>query len=58
MSTQSASNRVDIVTTQLSSFERFAGLSAILAGIAGILYSISCFFRSPRLRKKQENFES
>jgi hypothetical protein len=41
MSTQSASNRVDIVTTQLSSFERFAGLSAILTGIAGILYSIS-----------------
>src|SRR6516165_2455296 len=41
MSTQAASNRVDIVTTQSSSFERFAGLSAILAGIAGLLYSIS-----------------
>jgi hypothetical protein len=41
MSTQSASNRVDIVTTQSGSFERFAGLSAILAGIAGLLYSIS-----------------
>jgi hypothetical protein len=41
MSTQSASNRVDIITTQSSSFERFAGLSAILAGIAGLLYSIS-----------------
>ncbi len=41
MSTQSASNRVDIVTTQSSSFERFAGLNAILAGIAGLLYSIS-----------------
>ena len=32
MSTQSASNQVDTVTTQSSSFERFAGLSAILAG--------------------------
>ena len=41
MSTQSASNRVEIVTTQSNSFERFAGLSAILAGIAGLLYSIS-----------------
>jgi len=41
MSTQSASNQVDIVTTQSSSFERFAGLSAILAGITGLLYSIS-----------------
>ena len=41
MSTQSASNQVDTVTTQSSSFERFAGLSAILAGITGLLYSIS-----------------
>ena len=41
MSTQSASNHVDTVTTQSSSFERFAGLSAILAGITGLLYSIS-----------------
>ena len=41
MSTQSASNLVDITTTQPSSFERFAGLSAILAGIIGFLYSIS-----------------
>jgi hypothetical protein len=41
MSTQSASNRIDIVTAQSSSFERFAGLSAILAGIAGLLYSIA-----------------
>lgn len=41
MSIQSASNRVDITTTQPSSFERFAGLSAILAGIIGFLYSIS-----------------
>ena len=41
MSTQSASNRVDIVTTQSSSFQQFAGLSAILAGITGLLYSIS-----------------
>jgi hypothetical protein len=41
MSTQSASNQVDIVTTQSSAFERFAGLSAIVAGITGLLYSIS-----------------
>ncbi len=41
MSTQSASNRVDIITTKSSSIERFAGLNAILAGIAGLLYSIS-----------------
>ncbi len=41
MSIQSASNRVDITTTQPSSFERFAGLSAIFAGIIGLLYSIS-----------------
>jgi len=41
MSTQSASNHVNTVTTQTSSFERFAGLSAILAGITGLLYSIS-----------------
>jgi hypothetical protein len=41
MYTQSSSNRVDIITTQSSSFERFAGLSAILAGIVGLLYSIS-----------------
>ncbi len=41
MSTQSASNQVDMVTAQTSSFERFAGLCAILAGIVGLLYSIS-----------------
>jgi hypothetical protein len=41
MSTQSASNHVDTVTTQTSSFERFASLSSILAGITGLLYSIS-----------------
>lgn len=41
MSTQSASNQVDIVSTQSSSYERFAGLCAILAGIIGLLYSIS-----------------
>jgi hypothetical protein len=41
MSTQSASNSVEIITTRTSSFERFAGLSAILAGITGLLYSIS-----------------
>ncbi len=41
MSTQSASNQVDTVTTQTSSFEQFASLSAILAGIIGLLYSIS-----------------
>ena len=41
MSTQSASKQVDTVTTQSSSFERFAGLSALLAGITGLLYSIS-----------------
>ncbi|MGZ6366194.1 MAG: hypothetical protein ACXWPS_09515 [Ktedonobacteraceae bacterium] len=41
MSTRSASNHVDTVTTQTSPFERFAGLSAILAGIIGLLYSIS-----------------
>lgn len=41
MSIKSASNLVDITTTQPSSFERFAGLSAILAGIVGLLYSIS-----------------
>ena len=40
MSTQSASKQVDTVTTQSSSFERFAGLSALLAGITGLLYSI------------------
>ncbi len=41
MSTQSASNRVGIAATQSTSFERFAGLCAILAGIVGLLYSIS-----------------
>ncbi|HYX48994.1 MAG TPA: hypothetical protein VE843_04595, partial [Ktedonobacteraceae bacterium] len=41
MSTQSASNRVNIVTAQSSSFDRFAALCAILAGIVGLLYSIS-----------------
>jgi hypothetical protein len=41
MSTQSASNQVNMVTVQSSSFERFAGLCAILAGIIGLLYSIS-----------------
>src|SRR5881227_2657094 len=41
MSTQSASNQVDIITTQSGSFERFAGLSAVLAGITGLLYSMS-----------------
>ncbi len=41
MSAQSASNQVDIVITQSSPFERFAGLSATLAGIAGLVYSIS-----------------
>jgi hypothetical protein len=32
MSTRSASNHLDIVAEQSNSFERFAGLSAILAG--------------------------
>src|SRR6266480_5510294 len=41
MSTQSASNRFDIVPMQSSFFERVAGLSAILVGITGLLYSIS-----------------
>jgi hypothetical protein len=41
MSTQSASNHVDIVAAQSNSFERFGGLCAILAGTAGLLYSIS-----------------
>ena len=41
MSTQSASNQVNTITTHSSSFERFAGLNAILAGIIGLLYSIS-----------------
>ncbi len=41
MSTQSASNRVEITAIQTSSFERFAALSAVLAGIIGLLYSIS-----------------
>lgn len=41
MSTQSASNRANIIVTQSSSFERFAGLCAVLAGIIGLLYSIS-----------------
>jgi hypothetical protein len=41
MSTQSASNHVDIVAAQSNSFERFGGLCAILAGIVGLLYSIS-----------------
>ncbi len=41
MSTRSASNRADFVTTQSSFFERFAALSAIMAGIFGLFYSIS-----------------
>ena len=41
MSTQSASDRVDIMATQSGSFERFAGLCAILAGVVGLCYSIS-----------------
>ncbi len=41
MSTQSASNRVNMVTAQTNSFEKFAGVCAILAGIVGLLYSIS-----------------
>jgi hypothetical protein len=41
MSTQSASKRVDMATAQVSSFERFAGVCAILAGVVGLLYSIS-----------------
>ena len=41
MSTQSASNRVDIAAAQSNSYERFGGLCAILAGIVGLLYSIS-----------------
>lgn len=41
MSTKSASNQADIIIAQSSSFDRFAGLCAILAGIVGLLYSIS-----------------
>ena len=41
MSTQSASDRVDIMATQSGSFERFAGMCAILAGVVGLCYSIS-----------------
>jgi hypothetical protein len=41
MSTQSASNTVNITTTQSGIFERFAGLCAIIAGIIGLFYSIS-----------------
>ncbi len=41
MSTQSASNPVDITTTQSGTFERFAGLCAIISGIIGLFYSVS-----------------
>jgi len=42
MATQTAPNPASTTSTQSASFERFAGLGAILAGIAALLYSI-CF---------------
>ena len=42
MATQTAPNSASTASMQSVSFERFAGMSAILAGIAALLYSI-CF---------------
>jgi hypothetical protein len=41
MATQTAPNSASTPSVQSVSFERFAGMSAILAGIAALLYSIS-----------------
>ena len=41
MATQTAPNRASTASMQSVSFERFAGMSAILAGIAALLYSIA-----------------
>src|SRR5690348_2696550 len=41
MATQTAPNTTSTASMQSVSFERFAGMSAILAGIAALLYSIS-----------------
>src|SRR5437868_9253632 len=41
MATQTAPNTARTASTQSASFERFAGMSAIVAGIAALLYSIA-----------------
>jgi hypothetical protein len=41
MATQTSTNGVSISHTQVNTFERFAGLCAILAGIVGLLYAVS-----------------
>ena len=41
MTTQASTNRMSLSHTQASTFERFAGLCAILAGIVGFLYAVS-----------------
>jgi hypothetical protein len=41
MATQASTHGTSISQTQANAFERFAGLSAILAGIVGFLYAVS-----------------
>jgi hypothetical protein len=41
MTTQASTNGISLSHTQVSAFERFAGLCAILTGVVGFLYAIS-----------------
>src|SRR5437660_2764544 len=41
MATQTSTNGMSVSQTQANTFERFAGLCAILAGIVGFLYAVS-----------------
>src|SRR5436309_9654127 len=41
MATQTSINGMSVSQTQANAFERFAGLCAVLAGIAGFLYAVA-----------------
>ncbi len=41
MATQTSTNGMSVSQTQANTFERFAGLGAIMAGIVGFLYAVS-----------------
>lgn len=49
MATRAALNDTPVTREQAASFERFAGLSGIAAGISGILYSIAFVFLKDNL---------
>ena len=50
MATLAAGNRVGLSTSVSSSYERFAGVCAVLTGVVGLAYAVAfVILRSPSL---------